>query len=89
MPAQVKRATIYFDPELHRALKLKAVETSRSITDLVNQAVRMTLSEDSEDMQAFEDRNNEPLISYEQMIKNSLLHTGQGVNPMDSKNRSS
>ncbi len=66
---QAKRATIYFDPELHKALKLKSVETSRSITDLVNEAVREALSEDAEDIIAFEDRKDEPLISYDQMIK--------------------
>jgi hypothetical protein len=69
MTTQTKRATIYFDPELHKALKLKAIETSRSITDLVNEAVRGALSEDAEDIVAFEERKNEPLISYEQMVK--------------------
>ena len=69
MGTQAKRATIYFDPDLHKALKLKAVETSRSITDLVNEAVREALSEDAEDLAAFDRRKNEPLISYEQMIK--------------------
>jgi len=69
MATQAKRATIYFDPTLHKALKLKSVETSRSITDLVNEAVREALSEDAEDIIAFEKRNNEPLISYDQMVK--------------------
>ncbi|MFT5730921.1 MAG: hypothetical protein ACI8PB_005112 [Desulforhopalus sp.] len=69
MATQVKRATIYFDPTLHKALKLKSVETSRSITDLVNEAVREALSEDAEDIIAFEKRKNEPLISYDQMVK--------------------
>ncbi len=69
MATQAKRATIYFDPDLHKALKLKSVETSRSITDLVNEAVREALSEDAEDLIAFEQRKNESLISYEQMIK--------------------
>ena len=69
MAAQAKRATIYFDPELHKALKLKSLETSRSITHLVNQAVREALSEDAEDILAFEERKNDPLISYDQMIK--------------------
>lgn len=69
MSIQAKRATIYFDPELHKALKLKALETSRSITDLVNQAVKEALSEDAEDILAFEERKNEPLISYDQMVK--------------------
>lgn len=52
MTAQTKRATIYFDPDLHRALGLKAAETSRSITDLVNEAVRQVLAEDAEDLAA-------------------------------------
>ena len=69
MAAQTKRATIYFDPELHKALKIKALETSRSITDIVNQAVRESLTEDAEDILAFEERKNEPLISYDQMLK--------------------
>jgi hypothetical protein len=69
MATQAKRATIYFDPDLHKALKLKAVETSRSITELVNEAVREALSEDAEDLAAFDQRLNEPLVSYEQMIK--------------------
>ena len=68
MATQAKRATIYFEPDLHKALKLKAVETSRSITDLVNQAVREALSEDAEDIIAFENRKDEPLISYDQMV---------------------
>lgn len=69
MATETKRATIYFDPELHKALKLKALETSRSITDLVNQAVRESLTEDAEDILAFEKRKNEPVISYDQMLK--------------------
>jgi hypothetical protein len=69
MATNAKRATIYFDPDLHKALKLKAVETSRSITELVNEAVREALAEDAEDLAAFDQRLNEPLVSYEQMIK--------------------
>lgn len=69
MATQMKRATIYFDPELHKALKLKALDTSRSITDLVNQSVREALSEDAEDIEAFEERKDDSLISYDQMLK--------------------
>lgn len=69
MPANTKRATIYFDPDLHKALRLKAAETSRSITELVNEAVREALAEDAEDLAAFESRVNEPLISYDEMVK--------------------
>lgn len=69
MPTQTKRATIYFDPNLHKALRLKAVETSRSVSELVNQAVREALSDDAEDLLAFEERADETLISYEEMVK--------------------
>ena len=69
MATQTKRATIYFDPNLHKALRLKAVETSRSVSDLVNEAVREALSEDAEDLLAFEERADENLISYEEMVK--------------------
>lgn len=64
-----KRATIYFDPILHKALRLKAVETSRSMSELVNKAVREALAEDAEDLAAFDERANEPLISYNDMVK--------------------
>ena len=69
MATETKRATIYFDPDLHKALRLKAVETSRSVSDLVNEAVRETMAEDAEDLAAFDERAREPLISYEEMIK--------------------
>ena len=64
-----KRATIYLDPDLHKIIKLKALETSRSVSDLVNEAVKHELSEDLEDLAAFEERANEPTISYEKMLK--------------------
>ena len=69
MAAHTKRATIYFDPDLHKALRLKAAETSRSITELVNEAVREALSEDAEDLAAFDERKREPVISYDAMVK--------------------
>ena len=51
-----KRATVYFDADLHRALRVKAAETDRSMSDLVNEAVKQTLAEDAEDLAAFEQR---------------------------------
>lgn len=69
MNIQTKRATIYFDPDLHKALRLKAAETSRSITDLVNAAVKQALAEDADDLAAFATRTAEPLISYDEMVK--------------------
>ncbi|MDY6838566.1 MAG: CopG family transcriptional regulator [Thermodesulfobacteriota bacterium] len=69
MATPAKRATIYLDPIIHKALKLKAVETSRSVSDLVNAAVREALAEDAEDLAAFEEREKEPLLSYDEMLK--------------------
>ena len=69
MSALTKRATVYFDPAMHRALQHKALETSRSLSDIVNEAVRNTLSEDAEDLAAFEERVNEPLITYQALLK--------------------
>lgn len=66
---QLIRATIYLDPELHKALKLKAVETSKSVSELVNAAAREALAEDAEDIEAFAERAAEPLIAYDEMVK--------------------
>jgi predicted transcriptional regulator len=63
------RATVYLDPELHRALRLKAVETSRSMSDLVNDAIRAELAEDAADLAAFDARKKEPTLSYEAFVK--------------------
>ena len=69
MAALAKRATIYLDPIVHKALKLKAFETSRSMSDLVNAAIKEALSEDAEDLAAFEARAEEPLLSYDELLK--------------------
>ena len=69
MTAEAKRVTVYISPDLHKALKLKSVETSRSVSDLVNEAVREALAEDAEDLTAFDERAEESLISYEEMLK--------------------
>ena len=69
MATSAKRATVYFDPAIHKALKLKAVETSKSISDLVNMAVKESLAEDAEDISAYEERANEPLMSFSEMVK--------------------
>ncbi len=69
MATATKRATIYLDPILHKALKLKAFETSRSISNLVNIAIREALAEDAEDLASFDERADESLISYDEMLK--------------------
>jgi plasmid stability protein len=64
-----KRATVYFDQELHRALRLKAAATDRSLSDLVNEAVRMSLAEDAEDLAAYKQRSGEPDLVFEDMVE--------------------
>jgi len=68
MATQLKRATVYIRPDIHQAIKLKAAVTDRSISDIVNDALLATLSEDEEDLAAFEERANEPNVSYEEFL---------------------
>jgi plasmid stability protein len=72
MPA--KRSTIYLAPDLHRALRIKAIHTHRSMSDLVNDAVRMALREDQEDLAAFEERAGEPTMTYEELLQDLRAH---------------
>ena len=69
-----KRSTIYFEPELHKALRIKAANTERSISDLVNDSVRQALREDQEDLAAFEERATEPTITYEALLEELKAH---------------
>lgn len=69
MTVQTKRTTIYIDPDLHKALRLKAAALSRTVSDLVSEAVSKSLTEDAEDIAAFEARIKEPLVSYDEMVK--------------------
>ena len=64
-----KRATVYFDPDLHRALRLKAADTDRSVSELVNEAVKLRLADDAEDLAAFEERAGEPNLDFETVLK--------------------
>ncbi len=64
-----KRATVYFDSQIHRALRLKAAESDRSISDLVNEAVRSSLAEDADDLAVFEQRAAEPRLSFETVVR--------------------
>lgn len=67
--ALARRATIYLEPEIHRALRLKSVEADRSVSDLVNDAVRRSLNEDADDLKTFRDRAKEPTLPFEQVLK--------------------
>ena len=64
-----KRATIYFDPKIHKVLKVKAAVTSRSLSEIVDSAIRHELAEDEEDLRVFEERAEEPTISFEKVLK--------------------
>ncbi|NLZ18212.1 MAG: CopG family transcriptional regulator [Desulfobulbaceae bacterium] len=74
MSKKTKRSTIYFEPQLHAALRLKAVHSQRSLSELVNEAVKNALAEDQEDLAAFEDRAHEPVLSYEELLNDLKAH---------------
>ena len=69
MTTLTKRATVYIEPSLHRALRLKSVETSRSLSDLVNDAIRDDLAADADDLAIFDARRAEPTVSFEDFVK--------------------
>ena len=69
MTTLTKRATVYLEPFLHKALRLKSVETSRSVSDLLNDAVRGELAEDAQDLCAFDARKHEPTVAFEDFVK--------------------
>lgn len=72
----MKRVTVYFDEDLHRALKLKSAETSAPVSDLVNEAVRESLREDAEDLRSFRVREGEPVSDFETFVA-SLKRDGK------------
>jgi hypothetical protein len=74
MGEYTKRSTIYFEPELHKALRLKAAHANKSVSEIVNDAVRESLKEDYEDVAAFEQRVHEPLMTYEELLNDLRLH---------------
>ena len=73
MGTLTKRATVYLDPALHKALRLQSIETSRSVSDLINDAVRDELTEDANDLALFEARKNEPSLDFEDFVKELQL----------------
>ncbi len=74
MTTLTKRATVYLDPGLHRAIRLKSIETTRSVSDLVNDALRGELAEDADDLAAFDERTNEPTLNFETFVKELRRH---------------
>ena len=69
MITATKRATVYLDSQIHMALRLKSAETERTISELVNDAVKMSLSEDADDLAIFEARAHEPNLRFEDIVK--------------------
>ena len=69
MKTVLKRSTIYLDPQIHKALKVKSAHSSKTISELVNDAVKLSLAEDYEDLMAFEERMNEPDLDFELVLK--------------------
>ena len=69
-----KRSTVYFDPEVHQALKIRAATSHLSISELVDEAVRILMREDQEDLQAFSQRVSEPEITYEELLSDLKKH---------------
>ncbi len=74
METITKRTTVYLDKELHQALRLKAAMSDRSMSDLINEMIRERLAEDAEDLKAFRDRADEPVISYESLLQELQAH---------------
>ncbi len=64
-----KRATVYFDPEVHKALRLRAAASDQSISDMVNEAVRASLAEDAVDLAAFDKRARERSVSFDSFVQ--------------------
>jgi hypothetical protein len=68
MAVETKRSTIYLETDLHRAIRVKSAHTNRSMSEIVNDAVRIALLEDEKDLRAFEESSNEPLMTYEELL---------------------
>jgi hypothetical protein len=83
---KAKRATIYLEPTLHRALRVKAAETETSVSDLVNAAVRQSLSEDAADLAIFEAHAREPVLPFEDVLKD-LKRRGKLYGPYQALRR--
>jgi len=73
MRTRTKRATVYLDPTLHKALRLQSIETSLSVSELINNAIRNELMEDANDLAIFEKRKDEPSLNFEDFVKELKL----------------
>ena len=82
MSSLSKRSTVYFAPAIHQALKLRAVATDSSVSEIIDEAVRLLIAEDQQDLAAIADRVAEPEISYEALLNDLKSHhkTSYGIN---------
>jgi len=71
-----KRSTVYFDPAIHQALKIKSATCEQSVSELINEALKLFMREEQEDLQVFLDRKGEPELSYEELL-NDLKNNGK------------
>ncbi|MCJ7778695.1 MAG: hypothetical protein MUP16_10315 [Sedimentisphaerales bacterium] len=71
-----KRTTIYIDPQIHRALRIKSAEMDSSISELIEKAIKISLAEDAIDLAAYQQRKSEPRLSFEDVVK-KLRKNGQ------------
>ena len=69
MSSETIRSTFYLEPALHQALRLKSAVSHRTLSDIVNEAIRVALQEDEEDLSAFASRAREPVLTYEQFLE--------------------
>ncbi len=69
-----KRSTVYFEPEIHQDLRVKAATTQQSVSEVVNEAVRTLLREDQDDLNAFTERANENTLSHEELLEGLKAH---------------
>jgi predicted DNA binding CopG/RHH family protein len=67
-PAEAVRSTVYLEPDLHRALRLKSAHSRKSMSEIVNDAVRQALREDEADLAAVRSRAKEKALSYEDFL---------------------
>ncbi len=74
MSSLSKRSTVYFDPSIHQALKVRAAASHASISEIIDEAVRILMREDQEDLSAIDERSNEPEISYESLLEDLKSH---------------
>ena len=69
MNTTTRRSTVYLKTDLHRALRLKAMETDQSVSDLINDAIQISLMEDADDLAKVRQRQKEPSLDFEQVLK--------------------